>query len=358
MKKIFYLIFVLIILLTGCGYTGISLNDVSIDFTDSNSVVVLKREYTERQIIKVYDEEGQALLLMIPYMDEVADQLMANKIIELPDGITDFKIVGFSNNQYSGSSVDVLIETNVGYYAIVKFVSTFGLYFKYYKIDDESIIYSNIKNVIYKDHTTSDKLKIHCNNVIKYASIINKDDSIYFINEEKETLLFENSQIKDSFFLTAYGEKRLDYYNFIIINQNNEIKYCSMSTDQELVIDKDIIVEGKIINFGPIVNGATKMYTDTNNPFEKQIITVENQKGEIIEKEIVDYFYILTDEYVYVYDKLGVEFYKETIEETVYGINFINFGYKDNGIDLQLAYKTNDNLFRWKTKTIGKEEKE
>ena len=94
MKKNFYLIFVLIILLTGCGYTGISLNDVSIDFTDSNSVVVLKREYTERQIIKVYDEEGQALLLMIPYMDEDADQLMANNI-ELPDGITVLRLLAF-----------------------------------------------------------------------------------------------------------------------------------------------------------------------------------------------------------------------------------------------------------------------
>lgn len=356
MKKLFCLLLALSILLTGCGYTGICLNDVDIDFTDSNSIIMAQMEYSKSQIIKAYNEEDKALLMVVPYGDEITGDFMATKIIELPEGVTNFKIIGYSNNQEHGNVIDIIVDTNIGYYAICEKVSPYNNAFRYFKIENDEIIYSNIKNVIYKDESFR-SAKIYCNNSLKYASIINKEDNIYFIKDEEEVLLFENNEIKDSFFLISYGTRLLDYYNFIIINQNNEIKYCSVSPDNQLVINKDIVVVGEIINFGPIINRMSKIHGITNNPFEKQLIDVADSEGNIVgEKEVMDYYYILTDENVYVYDKVGTLFYTEVVEGAVYGINFINFGYINDGIELQLAYKTDDNLFRWETKTIGKVE--
>ena len=69
---------------------------------------------------------------------------------------------------------------------------------------------------------------------------------------------------------------------------------------------------------------------------DAQEVKVKNNNG----------FFYLGKQYTVIYtDTKKVEF----INDKVYGINFVN---RVNLFELQLAYKTEDNLFKWETKVL------
>ena len=104
MKK-FYLVICLFILLSTSACIEIdwpSVEDYTIDFSDSNSIVV-KRNFTATQIFKAFDADGRPCLLETKQVEILNKNTAVACTIELPETITDFKIVGHSDNNIDKS---------------------------------------------------------------------------------------------------------------------------------------------------------------------------------------------------------------------------------------------------------------
>jgi hypothetical protein len=349
MKRIFLsllLIFISLIYLTGCS--GNTIDDFTIDFKNSNSIVVKKNE-TPSQIFKCFDENGKAFLLDMGQGDEIKGSfmIMVHDFIELPEEITDFEIIGYSDvNVYN--TCDILIYTNDGVYLICPNIHQWvGNKYDIYKVENETCINKEIKNIVYKSNDNDLNRPRYFNNILKFSSINNDENNINFVKKDQELTLLENVQLSNAFFLLAIDDESLmegyQYNNIIILDTNNNVYYYSISPDLEIIIEKKMGYDRPIVNYGVIINEYSNIHIGVNNPFDEEYPELNR-----------NYFYILTENELFIYDKLGELFHSIQIENEVYGINFVNFPSK---FEIQLAFKTEEGLFRWEKKTVEREEK-
>lgn len=340
MKKVFlvFMSLMFIMCLVGCNeYTGKVVGDYTIEYLNSNSIVV-KRNKTASQIFKAYDKNGKAYLVETAQPEIIEINHVVNNIIKLPETITDFEIVGYTeNNVYNCSNL--LIDTNDGLYLIAQKINTMVDY-KYNIIKIKKDYVNERKNVLYKSIDQSYREdSVFMNGTLKYSSIINSNNNVYLKVNNNEVLLLKNSTLENSFYLISiddshYVDRGFEYNNIVLIDKNNKAHYFVISPNLNILISKEYIFNGKILNYGPIVEET--YHSQENNPF------LEDNKN---------YFYILTDNALFIYDKLGELVCNEVLEAEVYGINFIN-----NGLELeyQIAYKMENNLFKWKINKLEK----
>lgn len=336
-NKVVVMTLVLIMCLAGCEYTGKVVGDYNIEYLNSNSIVV-KRNKTASQIFKAYDENGKACLVETSQPEIIEINHAVNNIIELPEIITDFEIVGFTeNNVYNCSNL--LIDTNDGLYLIAQKIDVvFDYKYDIFKVKND--YFNERKNVLYKSINQSyHEDSVFMNGNLKYSTIINSNNNVYLKVNNNEVLLVENITLDNSFYLISiddnhYVDNGFEYNNIVLIDKNNKVYYFVISPDLDILISKEYFFNGKILNYGPIIEET--YHSQENNPFLK-----DNK----------NYFYILTDNALFIYDKLGELVYNEVLEAEVYGINFIN-----NGLELeyQIAYKMENNLFKWEKNKLQK----
>ena len=338
MKKI-YLLICLFILLSTSACIEIDWPDVgdyTIDFTDSNSIVV-KRNVTATQIFKAYDADGRPCLLETKQVEILNKNTAVVCTIELPETITDFKIVGHSDNNIHKFSY-ILLDTNDGLYVIIQDLQPVDYHYNVKKIDNKT--YSKIKNILYKGSHDKrlDYYPFYINNILKYSSIINRDSCAFLSAHDNELLLNNNISFENAFFLLAYDDyfHEYGYNNFVLIDSDKKAYYYIVSPDLSIIVSKEYSYDSDIINYGPIM--CDGFYNSAeNNPYADE----NNQNN--------NHFYILTENELFIYDRFGELQWSEVINDKVYGINFVN---QVNLFELQLAYKTEDNLFKWETKVL------
>jgi hypothetical protein len=342
MKRVFFglLLISICLFVCSCGYTGKTIADFTICLENSNSIVV-KRNQTPMQIFKGYDIEGKAFLLETGQIGEISVDKGIGNIIELPEGLTDFEIIGYSDNNYVDKKCDILIDSNIGFYVICpRTEQWFDYKYDVYKVENDSSISGTLKNIVYKSNEKYVTTRYY-NNVLKFASINNNNDNINFVKGDEELTLIENKKLKNAFFLIAIDDSHLadgyEYNNIIVLDEDNNVFYYSISPSFEILINKKMEFENLIINYGIIIQEDTKIHRGVNNPFDEEDPEFNR-----------NYFYILTENELFIYDKLGEIFYCKEIENPLYGINFVN---NYSTFEVQLAYKTDNNLFKWE-KTI------
>lgn len=326
MKKLFLLLITLtlLLILPSCEYeyNGKTVGDYKIDFSNSMSIVV-KRQNTPTQIFKAFDEEGNPFLLELGHSGDITAEFEVRRYIELPETIMDFEIIGYSgNNEFK---CDLLLNTNDGFYIVSPLIDRqFDYLYDIYKIDDDICINTNFKNILYKSDSCTQS-QVFYNNVLKNTSIINENNNICYICEEQKIILLDNAQLLNAFFIVEYDQNYtspLAFRQFVIIDVDNKAYYYSLSDDFDVHIQKKMEYEKKIIDYGVIGSRWSN---------------------------VSKYFYILTEDSLFIYEESGELFYSMKVEEKVYGINFVN------GIsvfEIQLAFKTKDDLFKWDKKTI------
>lgn len=200
MKKLFVVFMSLMFIMCLVGrveYKGKVVGDYNIEYLISNSIVV-KKNKTASQIFKVYDENAKACLVETAQPEIIEINQAINNIIELPETITDFEIIGYTENNVFNCS-NFLINTNDGLYLIVQKINTVVDY-KYDVIKIQGDYFDETKNVLYKSiDQFYQENNFFMNGTLKYSSIINSNNNAYLRVNDNEILLIENIDLENSF---------------------------------------------------------------------------------------------------------------------------------------------------------------
>jgi hypothetical protein len=319
-----FLTFLIYANLVGCGINSFekaNLKPVLNQINVSNSVLVVN---SSTIITKAIDENGNSCLVKIYSMDK-PDEYHSYHKIELPDEVQDFELLGIWAPNGSTNVIYILSGDQV--YAIYSSARKFSYDDSFKKIDEdidlnETIITEEVEmeddeitdiyvNGCYKAYLISGhryNYQIHCDDE---GNIIFTDNGIDF-------QLMQQSPLKNSF--TVLDEELCP--NIIIIGKDNTV-YCYKYQDEaEPLLTATNKFDEEIINYGRLRNGSP----------------------------LSEYFYIVTNSLIYVYDaKFNL------IQEIAHPDNLIGIGGGDTNSQREF---NSINLVRLENDKIVMEAKE
>lgn len=284
MKKVILFINIILFtfILSGCGISFPKLEDYKL-FIDDYYSIFIKNEQTSVFYIKGVDSDQKNSLIMANTRDKEYTYQSRAYCVVLPEEIIDFTMCGLYDN---GQSATLLLSTNDGCYIndrrakgwftrdnIIKVNYTF-------KNNTRNFAYHSAKNKMTK--TNSEYM--FNEDIGEYQIDTDELNNSYFQNDEEQILLVKNTEVINSFFMIGHCDDEYDYYPIMIVSTYSTY-YFLINEEMEIIYQKEFNFQKEIMDY----NYCSLLY-------------YRNGSGTHLY-----YFYIISDNKLYLYDKQGNE---------------------------------------------------
>lgn len=332
MKKIIFVIisFIMILCLCSCQtkFTDLKITMIDNEYIMSNSVVIID---SNALFAKVFDENNKIRLIHIwgydpDYYKNVSGSKIENPMkytfINLPDEITNFEFIGMYI--FGESECNVYIKSIEGrIYDLYYHQTLMGSKYDVKEIDidwnnSETLIgnfYSRIGEYLREGYLNFQYS--HFEN-LKIKIDINESNDVYLNVDDNRIFIISNFSIRNMFF-NPYNED----LGIILIGENNEVYHLDYFSEQKTLNQGSHYFDEKIINYGCL----NAKYTDSK------------------------YFYIVTEQHVYIFNRYFEEIKVIEINSGLYGVGGTGSNSRPIGdyYNLSLCYKNEDGTLRIET---------
>lgn len=245
-------------------------------------------------------------------------------LIKLPEEISKFEFSG--EKTIRGFWKLLMLSTNNGSY-LYRIIedNPYGTH-KIIKVDYQ--FKENTRNFSYLSKERTNEKYMFNENISKYNIYTDINKNTYIKNDDLQTLLLENVEVVNSFFMIDYFDYEYDYYPMMIVSTNTAYFYV-FNQKQEILLEKEYTFDNLIKDYN------FSFYLDNENT----------------------YFYIIEDEKLHLYNIDGVEIETINVEKGLINSNIIveiDSQSQKAIIKLYFIYKPDNtnNIFRLEKKEI------